>query len=524
LTKQAPPKRGKLGTAAKQKYRGARTPTRLGRKLSMAKIRNISTAIAGALFALASSVGAQAGEFDGVTVNIMTQTGAIQEPLQRRAPEFEKLTGAKINVIAVPFSDLYQKVLTDWASGTNSVDAAVFAPQWMVDYVSGGYLEELGPRIAKDKDIDWDQIGPFFRNFSATYNGKTYLVPLDGDFHMLYYRTDILDKAGLKPPKTWDEYLEVAKALNGKEVDGIKVYGSCIAKKRNAQSYWFITDVTGSMVQAKGTSEGTFFDTKDMKPFIDNEAFRKALDFLKESGKYGPPDELNMDVSDTRPLFVSGKCALNLDWGDVGVLAIDPKASKVIDKTGSVVTPGSKEVLNWSTGKLEACTKDTCPYAIDGVNHSPYAAFGGWSGGINAKAQDKVKDAAYAFLSYLSQPAQSNVDVTIGATGFNPYRTSQFTYNDTWKQAGMSKVAGDSYLGAIKDSLDSPNMILDLRIPQNQKYQQVVLDEAIARYLAGEIDEEQTVKAVVDGWNDLNQQIGVESQLKFYKGTLGVQR
>jgi multiple sugar transport system substrate-binding protein len=515
---------GKLGTAVKQKYRGARTPTRSGRKLSMAKIRNISTAIAGALFALASSVGAQAGEFDGVTVNVMTQTGAIQEPLQRRAPEFEKLTGAKINVIAVPFSDLYQKVLTDWASGTNSVDAAVFAPQWMVDYVSGGYLEELGPRIAKDKDIDWDQIGPFFRNFSATYNGKTYLVPLDGDFHMLYYRTDILDKAGLKPPKTWDEYLEVAKALNGKEVDGTKVYGSCIAKKRNAQSYWFITDVTGSMVQAKGTSEGTFFDTKDMKPLIDNEAFRKALDFLKESGKYGPPDELNMDVSDTRPLFVSGKCALNLDWGDVGVLAIDPKASKVIDKTGSVVTPGSKEVLNWSTGKLEACTKDTCPYAIDGVNHSPYAAFGGWSGGINVKAKDKVKDAAYAFLSYMGQPAQSNVDVTIGATGFNPYRTSQFTYNDTWKQAGMSKVAGDSYLGAIKDSLDSPNMILDLRIPQNQKYQQVVLDEAIARYLAGEIDKEQTVKAVVDGWNDLNQQIGVESQLKFYKGTLGVQR
>ncbi|MFZ0605406.1 MAG: extracellular solute-binding protein, partial [Roseiarcus sp.] len=261
----------------------------------MAKISSISTAVAGAMFALTASMGAQAGEFDGVTVNIMTQTGAIQEPLQRRAPEFEKLTGAKINIIAVPFSDLYQKVLTDWASGTNSVDAAVFAPQWMVDYVSGGYLEELGPRIAKDKNLQWDQIAPFFRNFSATYNGKIYLIPLDGDFHMLYYRMDVLEKAGLKPPKTWDEYLEVAKAVNGKEFDGTKVYGSCIAKKRNAQSYWFITDITGSMVQSKGTGQGTFFDTKDMKPLIDNEAFRKALDFLKESGKYGPPDELNMD-------------------------------------------------------------------------------------------------------------------------------------------------------------------------------------------------------------------------------------
>ncbi|MDQ0391881.1 ABC transporter substrate-binding protein [Labrys monachus] len=467
------------------------------------------------------AIPAFAGEFDGVTVNVMTQTGAIQEPLQRRAPEFEKLTGAKINVIAVPFSDLYQKVLTDWASGTNSVDAAVFAPQWMVDYVAGGYLEDVGARIAKDKAIEWNDIAPFFRDFSSSYGGKTYLVPLDGDFHMLYYRTDIFDKAGLKPPTTWDEYLEDAKKLNGMEVDGQKIYGSCIAKKRNAQSYWFVTDVVGSMTQSKGTAQGTFFNTKDMSPLVDNEAFRKSLDFLKESGKYGPPDELNMDVSDTRPLFTSGKCALNLDWGDVGVLAIDPATSKVIDKTGATIMPGSKEVLNQDTGKLEACTKDNCPYAIDGVNHAPFAAFGGWSGGINAKASDKVKDAAYAFFSYLSQPAQSNVDVTIGKTGFNPYRISQLTYNDSWKKGGMSEKAAASYLGAIHDSLNSPNMILDLRIPQNQKYQQVVLDEAISRFLAGEIDKETAIKTISDGWKDLNDQIGTEDQLKFYKSTLG---
>src|SRR5262249_7863693 len=227
-----------------------------------------TTVLLGAML-VASLPGRGAGQFDGVSVTVMTQTGAIQEPLQRRAPDFEKLTGAKINIIAVPFSDLYQKVLTDWASGTNSVDAAVFAPQWMVDYVSGGYLEELGPRIQKDKAIQWDQIAPFFRNFSATYGGKIYLVPLDGDFHMLYYRTDIFAKAGLQPPTTWEEYLDDAKKLNGQEVDGVKVFGSCIAKKRNAQSYWFVTDVVGSMVQSKGTAQGTFFDTKDMKPLVD---------------------------------------------------------------------------------------------------------------------------------------------------------------------------------------------------------------------------------------------------------------
>jgi len=482
--------------------------------------------MAGATFIAAALPAHAAGQFEGVTINIMTQTGAIQEPLQRRAPDFEKVTGAKLNIIAVPFSDLYQKLLTDWASGTNSVDAAVFAPQWMVDYVSGGYLEELGSRIANDKAIQWNDIAPFFRDFSANFGGKTYLVPLDGDFHMLYYRTDVFEKAGLKPPETWDEYLADAKLLNGKDFngDGTKGFGSCIAKKRNAQSYWFVTDVVGSMTQSKGTGQGTFFDLRSGKPLVNNEAFRKALDFLSESTKYGPPNELNMDVSDTRPLFVSGRCALNLDWGDVGVLAIDPASSKVIDKTGSAITPGAMEALNWDSGKLEACSKEKCPYAINGVNHAPYAAFGGWSGGINAKADAKVKDAAYAFFSYLSQPAQSSVDVTIGKTGFNPYRVSQLSYGAAWKQAGMSEKAAASYLGAIRASLDSPNMILDLRIPQNQKYQQVVLDEAIARFLSGEIDKETAIKAIEDGWNDLNSQIGKDEQMKFYQGTLGVQR
>ncbi|TIM79073.1 MAG: extracellular solute-binding protein, partial [Mesorhizobium sp.] len=392
---------------------------------------------------------AQDKPFAGVTVNVITQTGAIQEPLQRRAPEFEALTGAKINVIAVPFSDLYQKILTDWASGTNSVDAGVFAPQWMVDYIAGGYLEDLTPRVEADKDIQQDDVGAFFRDFSEKYSGKTYMITLDGDFHMMYYRKDVLEAAGLAVPKTWDEYLEVAKATHGKDMngDGTPDFGSCIAKKRNAQSYWFVTDVVGSMTQSKGTSQGTFFN-------------------------------------DTRPLFASGRCALNLDWGDVGTISIDPKQSKVMGKWGAAIMPGSKEVLNWDTGKLEACTAENCPHAIDGVNHAPFAAFGGWGGGINAAADPKVKDAAYAYFSFMTQPAQSNADVTVGGTGFNPYRTSQLSYSDLWKKAGMSEEEAKVYLGAINDSMSSPNMILDLRIPQNQKYQQVVLDEAVSRFLA----------------------------------------
>ena len=479
--------------------------------------------LAGGMLAAGS---ATAGQFDGVTVNIMTFTGPqIAEPLQRRGPDFEKLTGAKINVVVVPFSDLYQKLLTDWVGGTNSIDAAVFAPQWMVDYVTPGLLEDLTDRVAADKDLQEDDVGQFFREFSQKFNGKTYTVTLDGDFQMVYYRTDVLEKLGKQPPKTLDDYLDIAKAANGQDWngDGKPDYGSCISKKRNAQAYWAIISIAGGLIQTQGTSQGVFFDTRDMKPLVNNEAFATALKFYKDSTAYAPPDEINLDVGDTRKLFTSGRCALTLDWGDIGTLAIDPKESTVQDKVGAVIMPGSTKVLDRDTGKLVACDAKTCPYAIDGVNHAPFAAFGGWSGGINAHADPKVKEAAYAFFSYMSQPKQSNEDVTIGRTGFNPYRLSQFKDMSVWKKAGMSEKAAKDYLGAIEASLNSPNMVLDLRIPQNQKYEQVILDTAVARFLAGELSAEETMKSIEDGWNETTDEIGREEQLAAYKRTLGAQ-
>jgi len=149
--------------------------------------------------------------FEGVQVDILTFSGPqIAEPLQRRGPEFTALTGAKINVVVVPFNELYQKALTDMSTGTNNFDAFVFAPQWMVDYTEAGYLEDLTNRVAQDEAIEWSDIAPFFRDFSASYGGLVYAIPLDGDFHLGYYRTDLLDEANLDPPRTWEDYLDVA--------------------------------------------------------------------------------------------------------------------------------------------------------------------------------------------------------------------------------------------------------------------------------------------------------------------------
>jgi multiple sugar transport system substrate-binding protein len=461
--------------------------------------------------------------YAGQTINIITFTGPqIAEPLQRRAPDFERLTGAKVNVITVPFSDLYEKILTDLSTGTNSYDAFVFDPQWMADYATPGYLADLSDKVKADKDLQWDDVGAFFRDFGATYQGKVYTIPLDGDFQMVYYRKDLFDKNGDKPPETWDDYIALATKYQGKDLNGDNKpdYGSCIAMKRSAQSYWMYISVAGGLFQSKGTGQGAFFDDNFKPLFGTNDAMAKGLDTYKQISKLGPADQLNLDVGDTRGLFTSGRCALSVDWGDIGPLSVDTSTSKVVNQVGSVILPGYKEVLDRSTGKLVPCDATTCPNAVNGVNHAPFAAFGGWGGAVNNAS--KVKDAAYAFLSYMSAPAQSSVDVTIGRTGFNPYRNSHFSNLGPWLHSGMNEAMAKDYLGAIQASLQSPNMILDLRIPQNQYYEQVVLDQAIAQFLAGELDAAATMKQIEDAWNAKTQELGADKQAAAYKATLGV--
>ena len=474
--------------------------------------------------ALTPVVAGAAGEYDGVVVNVLTRPGpVIAQRMVERGEEFKEMTGAEIRVAEVPFAELFQKILTDWATGTKSIDVGVFASGWGIELVSGELVENLDAYVAKDDKLDIDDIALYFREYNQKVEGSTYFMTIDGDFQMLYYRTDVLADAGLEPPRTWEDYLEVAAAIHGKDMndDGEADYGSCIFKKRNAQSYFAVQSMAASRVQSKGTGEGLYFDADSMKPKINNAAWKKAFEIYQETGKYGPPDELNQDIGDTRGLVVSGRCGLAIDWGDIGPLSIE-EGSAINGKVGAVMMPGSKEVLDNATGELVACDAETCPHAIDGVNFAPFAAFGGWTGAISKASDDKVKAAAYDFLSYMNQAAQSNVDVTMGWTGYNPYRNSQLDNTAAWVEAGFTEESAENYLSAIKDSLNNPNMASDFRIPGAQQYTGVVLDRELARFLAGEITVDQALENIEEGWEEITDDFGREDQAAIYKLSLGI--
>ena len=78
----------------------------------------------------------------------------------------------------------------------------------------------------------------------------------------------------------------------------------------------------------------------------------------------------------------------------------------------------------------------------------------------------------------------------------------------------MDEGLAKSYMGAINDALNNPNMSSDLKIPGAQQYTAVVLDTELARYMAGEITVDEALKNIEAGWEKITKDFGRDEQIK----------
>ena len=113
--------------------------------------KNTVVAVTAALMASVSSQALSQGH-GGVTVNVLTFTGpVISEPLQRRAPDFEAMTGADVNVITVTIrGPLLQDPDPTSRPGPIASMLLSFRRQWLVDFVEPGFLMPIDDMIAND--------------------------------------------------------------------------------------------------------------------------------------------------------------------------------------------------------------------------------------------------------------------------------------------------------------------------------------------------------------------------------------
>lgn len=464
--------------------------------------------------------------YEGVTLTVITQSPPyIAKPVQMFAPEFERLTGAKINLVTTPFADLYTKIMASFTLGVETYDIVIFASAWMGDFAGNKYLRDITDWVLADTALDFGSVLPAYQQ-TVKWGGRIYALPLDGDLHVMYYRRDALEnpkyreqfqqKYGypLRVPRTWREYRDVAEFFNGWDWDGDGrvEYGVCEAMKRGGQAFWFFLSRAAGYVGVPGVAGALWFDPDTMEPRINNPGFVQALEDWIEIRRFGPPGILNFDSGDVRSIFAAGDCALAIDWPDTGIISATSAQSVVKGRTGTAVLPGSTRVYN-------AVTRAWVDLAQPNV--APFLAFGGWVGGVTMSS--KNPKAAYDFLSFLGNPENSYIAVTTDATGFNPYRVRHFEDLSRWKEFGFVEPDLSSYLGAIRASLEHPNAQLDLKLPGQAQYQDTA-EVYLARALAGEMSAKAALDQIAAEWNRITNQLGRDKQRQLYRQFLGLDK
>jgi multiple sugar transport system substrate-binding protein/raffinose/stachyose/melibiose transport system substrate-binding protein len=231
-----------------------------------------------------------------------------------------------------PGVKLYRNALEHEAFKTTiGISLAGGNPPDVFSYWSGAKTKFFADRdLLMDLTSVWDSEG-FDELFTAetklgaaTYNGKIYSIPISQFPVMMWYNKHIFDKYNIKPPTTWDEFLNVCETLKSKGVTPISL-GS---KFRWPAQYWFdyliIRTAGGEFRERLMQGKESYTDPKVLKAL---ELWKGLLDkgyFVKDPAAF--------DWSEALGQLVRGEAAMNLmgGWAS-GSLILDMKQKPVED-------------------------------------------------------------------------------------------------------------------------------------------------------------------------------------------------
>lgn len=123
----------------------------------------------------------------------------------------------KITVEFFASDAMKAKIRTAVGSGQPPTLIFNWAGGGLKSYVNANAVEDLSA-LAKDKPQVTDRYLPSVLQ-NGVVNGKTYALPMSKvNPASIYYNKDLLEKAGIQPPKTWDELMAAVPKLKAQGV------------------------------------------------------------------------------------------------------------------------------------------------------------------------------------------------------------------------------------------------------------------------------------------------------------------
>jgi multiple sugar transport system substrate-binding protein len=134
--------------------------------------------------------------------------GREGEVVQQLVPEFERRNpGIRVRVQQIPWSAAHEKLLTAFV-GDAMPDVFQLGNTWIPELVALDALEPLDARLASAVVVRATDYFPGILDTNVI-DGVTYGLPWYVDTRLLFYRSDILEQAGVvQPPLSWDAWRE----------------------------------------------------------------------------------------------------------------------------------------------------------------------------------------------------------------------------------------------------------------------------------------------------------------------------
>lgn len=144
--------------------------------------------------------------------------------------DFNAANQGKIHVSleTAPWSKMHQKLITVM-SANQAPDVFEYATRWLSQFVDLGQLQPLNTDLSNSPAFKQQFIPSLLNGATLPNKPEIYGLPAAASARMLFYRTDLFTKAGIQPPKTWDELRNDAKKItNPPGVYGLGIYAGGI--------------------------------------------------------------------------------------------------------------------------------------------------------------------------------------------------------------------------------------------------------------------------------------------------------
>jgi multiple sugar transport system substrate-binding protein len=259
-----------------------------------------------------------------VTLSLMMIAPEVQPWNDLLIKNFEKENpGIRVEIIEGPnASELYENLYTSaFILGDSPYDLINMDVVWASKFAAAGWLLDLSDRVIDeelkaflDKDVE-----------AGRYQGKLYRMPLRSDAGMLYYRTDLLEKAGYKPPETFEELVKISQELQEKKA---ATWGYLW----QGRQYEGLPAMFVEILEGFG---GFWVNPETNEVGLDKPEAIKAVEFLKSTIEKGitPPGVTTYQEEETRRLFQNGEAVFMRNWPYAWPLA-NEDTSKIKGKIG----------------------------------------------------------------------------------------------------------------------------------------------------------------------------------------------